>query len=463
MPDYGYKVVYADSKLLAGAGFGGLSYQPFLLDPEPGYARLPNHFLIDRGLGYWDPKWRGEKRNPIPPGRISMKNFARWLANALEWAHTRSIDLMRADYVGDLIGRYQEEMLKGIWSADNRPLAPETVNPRVQVALEFQMWAADKGLREPFVIPTTTTTYIVASHDNSRGHEAKVVQSRKGKVKVNKRTQSFPSIHEIEAWRERVHQRPVVGVTEGLIVDLILNTAIRREEAACWRVDTLPLDSHDWKIANPDQPEEVQSVIVTIKHGAKGKQYGIDEHGDKIGPEGEIHMPLWVARRVDTYRNKERLTALKLLLKKGKSVEAQRRIKQQAVHLFLNPVTGMRYSGDQIYAFWSRVQGPAHWSPHKGRDWWACRYLEERMKQHAELIQQMLKIPDINIEHPMVLALKDTATTVIQMEIRPQLRHSSSRTTEIYLQWLFAKMRVPLIMTRQWVELDEQASEAEAE
>lgn len=388
MPDYGYKVVYADPKLLAEAGYGALSHQPFLLDPEPGYARLPNQFLIDRGLGYWDPKWRGQKRNPIPPSRISMKNFARWLANALEWADARSVDLMRGDYVSDLIGRYQQEMLKGIWSADNRPLAPETVNPRVQIALEFQMWAADKGLRLPFAIPSVTTTYIAGSHDNSRSREARVVQSRKGKVKVSKRTLSFPSVEDIEAWRERVNQRPVVGATEGLIVDLILNTAIRREEAACWRLDTLPLDPKDWKIVNPDQPEESQSVVVTLMYGAKGKQYGIDEHTDKIGPEGEIHIPLWVAKCLHAYRSKERLMALKPRLKGLKPPEA-RRLMEKTVHLFLHPVTGLRYTGDQIYAFWSRVQGPEHWSPHLGRDWWACRYLEERMSQHAALIEQV--------------------------------------------------------------------------
>jgi integrase len=458
MPDYGYKVVYADPKLLAEAGYGALSHQPFLLDPEPGYARLPNQFLIDRGLGYWDPKWRGQKRNPIPPSRISMKNFARWLANALEWADARSVDLMRGDYVSDLIGRYQQEMLKGIWSADNRPLAPETVNPRVQIALEFQMWAADKGLRLPFAIPSVTTTYIAGSHDNSRSREARVVQSRKGKVKVSKRTLSFPSVEDIEAWRERVNQRPVVGATEGLIVDLILNTAIRREEAACWRLDTLPLDPKDWKIVNPDQPEESQSVVVTLMYGAKGKQYGIDEHTDKIGPEGEIHIPLWVAKCLHAYRSKERLMALKPRLKGLKPPEA-RRLMEKTVHLFLHPVTGLRYTGDQIYAFWSRVQGPEHWSPHLGRDWWACRYLEERMSQHAALIEQVLKTPNISIEHPMVLALRDTAMTVIQMEIKPQLRHASSRTTEIYLHWFFAKMRVPLTMTQKWVALDAEGSE----
>lgn len=460
MPDYGYKVVFVDSNMLAKAGFGALSHQPFLFDPEPGYARLPNQFLIDRGLGYWDPKWRGAKRNPIPPSRVSMKNFACWLANALEWADTRAVDLMRGDYVGDLIDRYQQEMLKGIWSADNRPLSPETVNPRVQIALEFQMWAADKGLRPPFIIPTISTTYVAGSLDNSRSHEAKVVQSRKGKVKVNKRTLSFPSDVEIEAWRKRVHQRPVFGATEGLIVDLILNTAIRREEAACWRVDTLPLDPKNWKIVNLDQPDEVQSVIVTIKYGTKGKQYGIDEHGDKIGPEGEILIPLWIAKRLHGYLNKERMMALKPRLK-GASPANARRIMEKTVHLFLNPLTGFRYTGDQIYAFWSRVHGPAHWSPHLGRNWWACRYLEERMKQHAELIQQTLKLPSIGTEHPLFLALRDSAVAVIQMEIKPQLRHASSRTTEIYLHWLYAKMSIPLAMTRHWAELDGQGEEDE--
>ncbi|MFO1305355.1 MAG: hypothetical protein U1F54_16635 [Burkholderiales bacterium] len=456
MPDYGFKVVFADPKVLVGSGFGALASHPFIFDSEPSYARLPNQFLIDRGLGVWDPKQRGANRNPHPPGRVSMRNFARWLANALEWAEARTIDLMTADYTTILIARYQDEMLKGIWSADNRPLKPNTFNPRVEIALEYQMWGADKGFREPFTIPTVTTTYVAGSHDNSKSHEVKSVQSRKGKVKVNKRTLSFPSQEEIEAWRKRVHERPISGETDVLIVDLILNTAIRREEAACWRVDTLPLDPKEWKIANPDQPEEFQNVLVDIKFGTKGKQYGIDEYGDKIGPEGTIHVPLWMARRIHNYRNKERLLALKPLLKKARTLEGQRRLLQQAVHLFIHRDTGERYTGNQIYTLWTRVEGPNHWSPHMGRDWWACCYLDERMKQHADLIQKVLKLPSVTPEHPVVLALKDTAQTVIQLEIRPQLRHERSRTSEIYLQWLFAKLRVSLNMTRQWVELDEE-------
>ncbi|HEX6881131.1 MAG TPA: hypothetical protein VF135_12250, partial [Terriglobales bacterium] len=263
-------------------------------------------------------------------------------------------------------------------------------------------------------------------------------------------------------WRKRIHQRPIHGETEGLIVDLILNTAIRREEAACWRVDTLPLDPKGWEIANADQPEEFQNVLVKLKYGTKGREYGIDAYGDKIGPEGTIHVPLWMARRIHAYRNKQRLLALKPLVKKGRTLERQRQILQQAVHLFVHRDTGERYTGDQIYKLWTRAEGPKHWSPHMGRDWWACRYLEERMKQHADLIQKILKIPNVSLEHPMLLALKDTAQTVIQLEIQPQLRHANTGTTEIYLRWLFAKLRIPLTMTRQWVERDETATEDNA-
>lgn len=458
---YGFKVIFPPPSYLSERGYSKVAHLPFIFDSGPGYARLPNQFLIDRGLGYWDPKWRGAKRNPQPPTRQSMKNFAYWLANALEWAEVRGINLVTADYTSILISRYQQEMLLGIWSARNSPLGPETVNPRVQIALELQMWAADKGLRESFLVPTVTRTFVAGSHSNSKSHEVKSVESRKGKVKVNKNTLTFPSDVQIQAWRKRVYDKPIVGNTEGLIVDLILNTAIRREEASCWRRDTLPVDPEKWKIVNPSQPEEFQNVLVTVRHGAKGKEYQVDEHGDKLGPEGVIQVPLWLARRIDEYRKMDRLMALKPALRQGKSVEKQRGILNQTVHLFINPKTGKRYTGDQIYRFWKNANGPNHWCPHLGRDWWACMYLWERMKQQTELMQQILKNPNLREDSPLLLALKDTVQTVIQLEIQPQLRHARSQTTEIYLQWLFNQLRVPLSLTRKWQEEDETTEESE--
>lgn len=301
---YGFKVVFPNAQLLTEAGFEKVAHVPAIFDSEPGYARLPSQFLIERALGVWDPMWRGSMPNPRLPSRISLRNFAYRLSNVLEWSEVRGIDLMTADYTTVLIGRYQEEMLRGIWSSRGKSLGADTINAYVQTALDFQMWCADKGHREFFLVPTVTRTYLAASYNNSKSHETKTVESRRGKVRVNKRTLAFPSNNEIKAWRQRIYDEPVVGGTEGLMVDHILNTGIRRAELSCWRVDSLPLDPKHWQVINPSQPEEVQQVAVEIQFGTKGREFYVDEFGDKVGPRGTIHVPLWLANRIHEYRKK---------------------------------------------------------------------------------------------------------------------------------------------------------------
>jgi hypothetical protein len=79
------------------------------------------------------------------------------------------------------------------------------------------------------------------------------------------------------------------------------------------------------------------------------------------------------------------------------------------------------------------------------------------MQEQTALIKQVQGITNPDADHPLVRALRDTIQTVIQLEIQPQLRHVSSQTTEIYLQWLFNQLRVPLDLTRKWQEEDELA------
>ncbi len=184
MMDYGFKLVFPNVDELTQAGFGKVAKIPAIFDSEPGYSRLPSRFLLDRALGVWDPTFRGSKPNPRPPSSISIRNFGYWLCNSLEWAQIRGIDLMTCDYTAVLINRYQQEMLKGIWSASGEPLSAQTINARVGLALEFQMWCADKGYRETFLIPTVTRSYNVGSHRNSKSHQSKTVDARKGKVNI---------------------------------------------------------------------------------------------------------------------------------------------------------------------------------------------------------------------------------------------------------------------------------------
>lgn len=427
-----------------------VAHLPFILDSRPGYHRLANKFLIDRGLGLWDPAQRGSDQSGMAPSGASMKAFADRLANFLEWCEVRAIDPLLVEYKRDLIGRYQMEMSKGIWGRDGVGLAARTINSRVGMACELLSWAADKGLRVPFTIAKGVRSFKGSNPRSSVGHVAREVAVRKGKVREPKRRLGFPVEAEIYAWLKHIYDER--GQTEGLLCETILETAVRREEMACWRVDTLPRDPVQWRIPNPDAAPEHQTVFVEIVFGAKGREYGRD-HGDKIGPEGTIRVPLQIANKLHEYRDKVRPKSLSLAIRQGKTRAEQERIRKDSVHLFLNPATGLRYSGQAIYDIWRSVERPRGWSPHLARDFWACSVLERRMEQQQQLLRQALKS---GADEAALQALQSNALSVIQMEIQPQLRHASYETTMIYLQWLTDKLGINLNLHQRWAdELEE--------
>jgi integrase len=438
---YGFTLHFADPKQLEDEGYGHLAKVPFIRDSQLSYATQPNRFLIDLALGVWDPRNRGSKPRATPPTSASMLSMANWLVNALEWADTRGFDLMTCDYTMVLVRQYQTEMSKGIWSSRGSALQPATINARTGIAFNYQMWGADKGLREAVSVPTMTVTYITPSYRSSRSHEAKTVEVRQGRVRQKPKTFVFPSAQQVDDWREAIYKTPR-GQTEGLLIDLILDTAIRREEAACWRVDTLPLSRGDWKIVNPGVPSEDQRVLVALKYGNKGPEVGRD-HGDKIGPEQNIKVPLPLAEMLADYRTQVRPKALATAVAKGKTLAAQQRIRDESVHLFLNPKDGMRYTGKQIYGLWTMVECPHGWSPHAARHYWACTTLKQRMEENARLIQTLLATPNISAHSPLVVGMGSSAMSIIQLEIKPQLRHVSEEVTNQYVEWLFGQFSLP--------------------
>jgi len=228
-------------------------------------------------------------------------------------------------------------------------------------------------------------------------------------------------------------------------------------EAASWRLDTLPLNQKDWIISNPDQPEAHQLVKVNLEFGTKGPDLVVGEHGDKIGKPELIKVPLAVARRIHAYRENVRPLALNAALRKAKTAAQSKEILAQSVHLFINPADGMRYNVAKIQYFWKMAKGthcPYKWSPHAGRHYWACNALETKMQSHAFLMASILKLPGNSSQHPLMFALKDTAMTVVTMEIQPQLRHSGPDTTAIYLRWLFERIGVAVDFSTRWLQDD---------
>lgn len=287
-----FRVVHPSQKFLEERGFGRVAHLPFIMDSRPGYHRIANQFLIDLGLGEWSVGSRGvEQASTMQPTKATMHNYAHWLVNYLEYCHARCKDPIKADYKIDLIQSYQGEMSAGSWSRDNTGLAAKTVNLRVEVACMFIQWAVDKGLREPFHIPKVRRSFTIDSRNSSGAKSTINVEARRGKVRESKRRLGFPDVKEIGAWLTRVRGKCAV---EGLIAELILETALRRAEAAAWRVDTLPLDPDEWNVVNQDRPLEHQAVCVKLRYETKGHDYGMD-NGDKIGPEGDILLPMPMA------------------------------------------------------------------------------------------------------------------------------------------------------------------------
>jgi hypothetical protein len=427
---YGYRVVYGDQDLLTKAGYEKVAHLPCLFDMRPGYHRLGSRFLIDRGLGVWDPVNRGKIQAAIPPSTWSMKSFADRLANFLEWCEIRAKSPLTAEYQRDLVGQYQLEMQKGIWARDAVRLSPRTINSRIDIACEYLLWLTDKGLREPFFIPKSTRRIKTHSATSSVGHLPKEVAMRSGKVRQSKRRLQFPLEETVREWLRRIYDKH--GLARGLMAETIIETAVRREEISCWRLETLPRDRNDWDIPNREAPYASQTVLVTIIYGVKGKEYGRD-HGDKIGPEGIIRVPLPLADKLHDYRMKGRPQALRKWVKGGKTLKEQRLRQENAVYLFLDQDTGQRITAQSLYDTWRSVERPKGWSPHLARDYWACMTMWRGLQRHDALVK-LLQASQLE-EIPMSL-LASTAESILQLEIQPQLRHADPQTSLIYLQWL---------------------------
>ena len=226
------------------------------------------------------------------------------------------------------------------------------------------------------------------------------------------------------------------GSTKGLMCETVLLTAMRREEVACLRTDTLPEHTRDWHISSVDAPRQEQRVLVDIKFGTKGPSYGVN-HGDKVGPSRSIWIPLDLAERLHNYREIVRPKALRLFVGKAQGVAEKRKCIAESVHLFLDDESGVRLTSRGLYNAWTSVDLPFDgWSPHLGRDWWACSVLWRELKKHEHFAAFS---PGVS-----AALLESTAMSIIRLQIQPQLGHAQDSTTMIYLQWVADMLGVNL-------------------
>lgn len=418
-----FSVFYSSANGAFAKRYPALAHLPCILDSRPGYHRLANLYLMDRGLGLWRPK--GSARSGIPTKK-TMRSYAHWLANFLEWAEARSIDLNTCSYSVHVAGRYQSEMLEGTWSRDGQGRKASTVNARVQQACDFLTWMVEKGFRGAFDVPYETRQLTIGSATRAMGQITRQVRVRGGKARTSEPELHMPDNAAVRQWLVRLNES--AGPTLGLMCETVLLTAMRLEEIVCLRTDTLPENPRDWQISNPLAPEDQQLVRISIKFGTKGRSYG-EDHGDKIGPERSIFIPLSLAKRWHAYRNGDRNLAVKRWMEGVKGPKARLERAREAVHLFLREDNGHRFSGRKLYDAWVSVELPiAGWSPHKGRHWWACSVLLRELNKHENIGQ-------LSNETATAL-LESTALSIIRLQIQPQLGHADDSTTMLYVRWV---------------------------
>lgn len=416
--------------------YPALAALPFILDSKLAYHRLGNAFLIDRGLGLWHPQSKFASASCSRPTPRSMQSYAEWLANFLEWTDLRGIDVRSCDYFTHVAGQYQREMLAGTWSRSGSPLAPSTVNLRVQQACDYLAWLGDRGLRPQFHVQYREHRMRFGSATHATPHVAASVKVRQGKAKQVQRSLQMPTNPQVTDWLARIYRRH--GTTVGLMCETVLQTAVRREELVALHSDVLADDPKAWHISNPVAPPAEQMARITIRHGTKGPCYGFTEQGDKLGPVREILIPLTLATKWHEYRRTIRNSAFAKWVA-GTQGAARRARAKQCVHLFLREASGARFTGPAFYHAWtSESIEPCGWSPHDGRHWWACSVLWRELSAQKEFAR---------VENESSVALIDaTALGIIRLQIQPQLGHASEATTMLYLRWVRDMLAVPLML-----------------
>jgi integrase len=417
-----YLVFWPNEAEMEKAGFGYICEVPAIFDENWRYQREASCYLRDRAKGE---AFDIDAELRAFPARSSIGQYAYKLVDFLAWCDWVKRDWREVEYHRDLVCRYQQHMLKGDWAAERgQRLSPSTVNGRVDEAVWFCGWAAKRGLRGPFKVQTRTTHRKVGGI-RSDSYKLATIQTRTGKVRPKPIHLSIPTPASVEEWLRRFAVER--GETKALMAELVIRTALRREEAAQWRIEYLPLDHGKWKVMG-------DYVSVLVEHGTKGNK------------PRYIDMPIDLAERLVRYRDVVRPKSRMLYVRGAQGVtEQRRRMAEKEPRLFLSDHTGTPITGKKLYEAWHEVSHPpvTGWSTHLGRHYWTCKTLLER---HQERTKMLAEGAMVTPDWATALARDD-----ILMFVKPQLGHVDSRTSEAYTVWL-GKMLRSATETGEWIE-----------
>ncbi len=378
---------------------------------------------------------------PRYPTSKSLETFGSAITNFLEWCEASALKWQDLEFTEGIIKGYQTRMLDGTWSERNKSLAASTVNGRVGEACNFLRWAASRGLRGPFAVISSSRAISSDSKSSAIGHRPKLVEQRAGMVRPDPKTLRMPTDSEVAAWHQSVQIE--YGFSKALACELVVKTALRREEVVQWRVDTLPLERAHWNVVG-------DYVTVEVKCGTKGQKHR-DSTRELVGPSRFITVPLELAERIAEYRELKRPGLLAKFARAAPTLQERRaRMSKPSRRLFLSDFDGRPISAWCLYQAWtqvSRLPFPG-WSPHPGRHYWACKWMLNAVRKRFDLLQRGKESEWTSRD------ITATANDVLMLEVKPQLGHLSEKTSLQYLTWLQNTMRLTEVSDAYAASLD---------
>lgn len=411
-----YYLFVPDPHALEAAGYRSIRHAPVVFSPTWQYDDIPSRYLREKARLEILLDREVKPVSQRFPTRRTLITYGQSLCNFLEWCEARSLAWKKVSFAEHLLDGYQGDMLSGRWAERGNPLRPRTSNLRVTVAIEFLRWAAWRGLRDSFQVPITVRSLKVPTHQNSHGYLSAKVNVRPGVVRPSPIQLRIPTDSEIKAWRDEIRIKK--GATKLLMIDLILSTGIRREEAVQWSPETLPTDPGEWRVRG-------DYITVTLKHGTKGNKFQ-DADGLEMGPPRNIDIPRATADRLHHYATFARPALAAKFVREGDPSSRLQRRQLVKRHFFLSDHSGTPISGATLYDAWALqlTHLPFRgWSVHGGRHYWACKTLMDRVGQVWNTAGRRYD-------------LTTSANDVILLHIQPQLGHVSTETTLVYLTWL---------------------------
>ncbi|WP_169517146.1 tyrosine-type recombinase/integrase [Azohydromonas australica] len=428
-----YYLHWPSSETMKQAGYGTVAHVPCVFDKNWAYVDEASRYLRERALLEWTPAGQvddniedaGTSRYPT---RKSLQNYGERLTNFLEWCEFRNLAWREVHYTDHLIDRYQAEMRNGAWSERHRPLAPRTINARVDEACYFLRWAASHGYRGPFKVVSTLKRKKAgsATHSTQRTVTVKV---RAGKVRPNPAELRIPTPEEMKRWHRAVLVRK--GYTKALMCRLTCETALRISEVVNWEYETLPLNPDEWKVVG-------DIVEVTISKGVKGTKS--DGPGGNEGRPRVIEMPLKLAQELHRYRMEFRPSIRRKWINAA-ATPAEKMARASKAHgrLFLSEFNGEPVTQDRFWEAWKKSGYLPYpeWHPHLGRHYWACSTLLKEAEAQREFVMKHGK------HLPMDWITGITASTLL-MKVQPQLGHLDPETTQTYLKWTHQLLKLQI-------------------